>query len=404
MNLVLREDVLKELGYEKLKFLGYTEDKHRWRKEYDIDLADLTKHAANKLRDLLLSVSHLPRVSARVKDVERWIAVLADPEAVRCRRIKDFAPMLKQFLKEAPKHWVYEIRADSEVYQPYYVAAVAYHPPVKRDGYTSRAFVTMDLYWEELGMFRKANETFYAEHCEDLNVARALSERGYSIESLDTLASYTANTQKYREIHNKIGLQFVAVGVAEEEKPRKDSWYSRVSKIRLDRDGVGSRVVVDLLNEDDKEKEDKSRPPSGSFWKTETCDHDGAETDDDNDLNDKIDSLVQIGHACVVGEDNIICAQTGLAGSSILQKNVLLAGQVGISGHLTIHDNAVVYAQSGVGGDVAPGAVISGSPAFDTRDWLRAVTAFPKLPDLLKTMRQLEKRVQMLEDALRKES
>ena len=111
----------------------------------------------------------------------------------------------------------------------------------------------------------------------------------------------------------------------------------------------------------------------------------------------KIDSLVQIGHACVVGEDNIICAQTGLAGSSILEKNVLLAGQVGISGHLTIHDNAIVYAQSGVGGDVAAGSIISGSPAFDSREWLRAITSFPKLPDLLKSMRQLEKRVQELE-------
>ena len=69
----------------------------------------------------------------------------------------------------------------------------------------------------------------------------------------------------------------------------------------------------------------------------------------------KIDSLVQIGHACVVGEDNIICAQTGLAGSSVLEKNVLLAGQVGISGHLTIHDNVVVYAQSGIGGDIEAG-------------------------------------------------
>ncbi|MGH9719509.1 MAG: UDP-3-O-(3-hydroxymyristoyl)glucosamine N-acyltransferase, partial [Bryobacteraceae bacterium] len=70
----------------------------------------------------------------------------------------------------------------------------------------------------------------------------------------------------------------------------------------------------------------------------------------------KIDSLVQVGHACVVGEDNIICAQTGLAGSSILGKNVLLAGQVGVSGHLTIHDDAIVYAQSGIGGDVEKGA------------------------------------------------
>jgi UDP-3-O-[3-hydroxymyristoyl] glucosamine N-acyltransferase len=111
----------------------------------------------------------------------------------------------------------------------------------------------------------------------------------------------------------------------------------------------------------------------------------------------RIDSLVQIGHACVVGEDNIICAQTGLAGSSILEKNVLLAGQVGISGHLTIHDNAVVYAQSGIGGDIPAGAVMSGSPAFEAREWLRAITAFPKLPEILKTVRQLEKRLASLE-------
>jgi UDP-3-O-[3-hydroxymyristoyl] glucosamine N-acyltransferase len=115
----------------------------------------------------------------------------------------------------------------------------------------------------------------------------------------------------------------------------------------------------------------------------------------------KIDSLVQVGHSCVVGEDNIICAQTGLAGSSILGKNVLLAGQVGISGHLTIHDNAVVYAQSGIGGDVPAGGVVSGSPAFDAREWLRAITTFPKLPELLKTVRQLIKRIERLETAPR---
>lgn len=114
----------------------------------------------------------------------------------------------------------------------------------------------------------------------------------------------------------------------------------------------------------------------------------------------KIDSLVQIGHACEVGEDNIICSQTGLAGSTILKKNVLLAGQVGISGHLTIHDNAIVYAQSGIGHDVAAGSIVSGSPAFDAGDWRRAITAYPKLPELLKTVRQLEKRVKELESTL----
>jgi UDP-3-O-[3-hydroxymyristoyl] glucosamine N-acyltransferase len=111
----------------------------------------------------------------------------------------------------------------------------------------------------------------------------------------------------------------------------------------------------------------------------------------------KIDSLVQVGHASVVGEDNIICAQAGLAGSSILERNVLLAGQVGISGHLTIHQDAIVYAQSGIGHDVPAGSRVSGSPAFAANVWLRAITAFPKLPELLKTVRELKKKVEQLE-------
>jgi UDP-3-O-[3-hydroxymyristoyl] glucosamine N-acyltransferase len=112
----------------------------------------------------------------------------------------------------------------------------------------------------------------------------------------------------------------------------------------------------------------------------------------------KIDNLVQVGHACVVGEDNIICAQTGLAGSSVLERDVLLAGQVGVSGHLTIHEGATVYAQSGVGSDVPARSRISGSPAFEARDWLRAASAFPKLPEILRTMRELRRNLDELKE------
>lgn len=112
----------------------------------------------------------------------------------------------------------------------------------------------------------------------------------------------------------------------------------------------------------------------------------------------KIDSLCQIGHACVVGEDNIVCAQTGLAGSTVLEKNVIMAGQTGSAGHLTVHKNAIVWAQSGLGHDVPEGAIVSGSPAFDSRDWLRATSAFTRLPELLRTVRALERRVAELEN------
>lgn len=112
----------------------------------------------------------------------------------------------------------------------------------------------------------------------------------------------------------------------------------------------------------------------------------------------KIDSLVQVGHACVVGEDNIICGQVGLAGTSILGKNVLLAGQAGVSGHLTIGDNVVVYAQAGIGHDVPAGSIVAGSPEMEMSLWRRAVLSFPKLPELVRTVRQLERKLAALED------
>ncbi len=107
----------------------------------------------------------------------------------------------------------------------------------------------------------------------------------------------------------------------------------------------------------------------------------------------EVQALTGIDRA-TVGETRV---KRGAAGSSILEKNVLLAGQVGISGHLTIHENAIVYAQSGIGGDVAAGARVSGSPAFAANVWLRAITAFPKLPELVKTVRELKKRIENLE-------
>lgn len=107
----------------------------------------------------------------------------------------------------------------------------------------------------------------------------------------------------------------------------------------------------------------------------------------------KIDNLVQIGHSCTVDEDALICSQTGLAGSSFIGKRVILAGQVGIAGHLRVGDDAVITAKSATSHDVEKGKVVSGIPAFDNRDWLRAAAAFRKLGDLAQRLRSLEKRL-----------
>lgn len=114
----------------------------------------------------------------------------------------------------------------------------------------------------------------------------------------------------------------------------------------------------------------------------------------------KIDNLVQVGHGCTVGEHSLLCAQVGLAGSTVVGNNVILAGQVGVAGHCTIGDNAIATAQSGIPNDVDKGKLVSGYPAMDNRDWLRSVAVYNKLPELAKTIRQLEKKVEELTSAL----
>jgi UDP-3-O-[3-hydroxymyristoyl] glucosamine N-acyltransferase len=107
----------------------------------------------------------------------------------------------------------------------------------------------------------------------------------------------------------------------------------------------------------------------------------------------KVDNLVQVGHGSRIGENTLLCAQTGLAGSSVVGSNVILAGQTGIAGHCAVGDGVILTAQSAVSHDVPPGKVISGSPGFDNRVWLRAVAIFQRLPELLKRLDRLEKKV-----------
>ena len=103
--------------------------------------------------------------------------------------------------------------------------------------------------------------------------------------------------------------------------------------------------------------------------------------------NTKIDNLVQVAHNCVIAENSMLCAQVGLAGSTEIGKNVILAGQVGVAGHCKIGDGVIVTAQSGTHGDIPAGAMYSGYPAFDNKQWLRSVAVFMKLPEMARAIR-----------------
>jgi UDP-3-O-[3-hydroxymyristoyl] glucosamine N-acyltransferase len=114
----------------------------------------------------------------------------------------------------------------------------------------------------------------------------------------------------------------------------------------------------------------------------------------------KIDNLTHIGHGSSVGEDCLLCAQVGLAGSTHLGREVILGGQVGAAGHLHIGDGATATPQTGIAHSVPPRTPVAGSPAIAHRDWLKASAAFAQLPQMQRDLRQLRARLKALEQQL----
>ena len=108
----------------------------------------------------------------------------------------------------------------------------------------------------------------------------------------------------------------------------------------------------------------------------------------------KIDNLVQIAHNVVIGKHCLICAQTGISGSTTLEDYVVLAGQVGLSGHLRIGKAAKVTAQAGIQADVAPGATIKGTPGTPYMLEQRINVLRLRLPELFERVGKLEKFLQ----------
>lgn len=108
----------------------------------------------------------------------------------------------------------------------------------------------------------------------------------------------------------------------------------------------------------------------------------------------KIDNLVQIAHNVEIGENTVIAAQTGVAGSTKIGKNCVLGGQVGVNGHITIADGTKAGGKAGITKSVRKtGTALNGNPAFDATEYLRSMAVLRKLPALEKQIKALEEQL-----------
>ncbi len=109
--------------------------------------------------------------------------------------------------------------------------------------------------------------------------------------------------------------------------------------------------------------------------------------------NTKIDNLVHIAHGCQVGEAVAMAGQVGMAGGTIIGNRVILAGQVGIANRAKIGDGAIASAQAGITSNVAPGRIVSGSPAIPHKVFLKSAAIIRRLPDMAKSIKQIQQQL-----------
>jgi len=112
----------------------------------------------------------------------------------------------------------------------------------------------------------------------------------------------------------------------------------------------------------------------------------------------KIDNLIQIAHNCKIGEDCVVASQAGISGSTVIGNRVQIGGQAGFVGHISIGDGAIIAAQSGVTKSVENGKYIYGTPAEDYKKAFRIQAALRRLPELLKEIVRIKKRIKKLEN------
>lgn len=115
----------------------------------------------------------------------------------------------------------------------------------------------------------------------------------------------------------------------------------------------------------------------------------------------KLDNLIQIAHNVEVGENTVIAAQTGVAGSTKIGKNCMIGGQVGIVGHIKIADGVKIAAQSGIGHSIKEeNSIVQGSPAISIGDYKRSYVLFRKLPSLNDAIGDLKKRLDQIKTSV----
>lgn len=293
MKITITKDQAEKIGTKNL--VPFTGEKDSWgyRSEREISLLPMADARLDTLEQLLMKALPMPGIKGALADIATWRQAKHDATGLKARTLKAYETLVIQVLRKTPNQWVF--RKQNDQWLPYFVEEVEFHPEQKegRDGYRP-ARVDVDLVHEELGGMKKDQVTFRTEDVRGMTVVQALARQNLYLATAELMAGHLADVERWGELHTKVGLQCHAVGVGVDDvdgnkSGRRDSWYWRSThRYPLVRNGIQSRVVVDVFREENGRDRDDS--VNGWFW--DRVRRNVAEDDADDNLADIQDSYV----------------------------------------------------------------------------------------------------------------
>lgn len=275
-----------------------------WHHYVDVDLSAYTVDELKELSEIIGSRIDIRGAKTLKRDIDAWIKVNESKQGVKevkARTLRQAVPLIVEALMQTPRRHVYQRlqNADEGVMVAYYVEDVVYHPPSRERDRSE--YVEVSLAWEEFGEVRKMSISLDHEHCLGKTGIQSLTAKGLLIENELLRADYEYLVEdRYSNIKDEIGKQFLAVGLADDQnidgnegsRSERRWWLSTAStKFRLDKDGQPAKVVIDVFQEENGDRHDRDASVSAWFWrnqaknKTRSTDEE-VEWDEDDDADD----------------------------------------------------------------------------------------------------------------------
>lgn len=299
------EPLARDIGQKELKPFGANFDHFKYNdsntKTVEINLSKYTPMKLLELKALLSDRIQFKGAKTALSDIDTWLAAVKDTKSAKLKNVRQFASVLIRHMKKVAGQRVYMKDDESNVWWPYYMERVTYHPATwsGRGNDQIPAHTVINLFYFEFGKREDIKMTFWDEDVKYQTVVKSLAEKNLIPETEELRTSYLAEYKKYMDNVDKVGKQFLAVGVATDDldgngKKESDSWwYRRTNKITLDRLGP-SRVVIDLFKEDDTAQDDRHRHENHLdkyFWSKQALikpTEDGEYDDDDESLDEEL--------------------------------------------------------------------------------------------------------------------